>query len=641
MDAVSLGLSVAGVVGLFQNCLNLYGHVLSINDRDEEVRASHLLIQIELRTFRGLKDVLNRQLTLESQAHPVYVSILNWIEADLKRISELLDRHAARPADLSDDGSNAATSQMNKASKNWKRIPRSLTWIASDKQRLKELVVRLHQWNDGLSTFVPEVTRRRISFESTSSSIASNSTQELQDIEQATLDQYPVVSQRAAVKKLTLRSHGSLADAGLSLSGRARHKIPTEQLEWLPISTQRAKKTREPNATQGLISVNLTEASVRERAFAIYRGQPPETRVLVEWRENFRSEESLKQFEFRLDYIVDTLGRMSSRVGSNSVIHKSSQTSTSQEFNVLPCIGWVTTSPNFERVGLVFHLPQRSSPAALTAASASAELKPIQMMPGQAIAVATPFVMSLNDWIAHTRLRRLDAPALGQRFELAYKLALTLGSLLSVGWVHKEFRSHNILFSGATVDRAEGENEKLASGEGPYVAGFTYARPSNGSGQDLSLLSSNPVYELYRPLHPIIFRHQQKQLDQHRKLGHELEVEENNAGDTAVSSSSTAPRSNQRFANWTPAMDIYGLGIVLLEIGLWRTVEDLKGRHVSQVSFVSHVLNTLVGSLSYRMGVIYQDVVRRCLGLGEWVDNEDGVREFFATAIEQLSCCKA
>lgn len=406
---------------------------------------------------------------------------------------------------------------------------------------------------------------------------------------------------------------------------KGRFKLALDCLQWLPLSSTEKNTGQSPDRN----SIDVSTASALERAFAVYRRKQAgignglldpgleATRVIVEWRDSFRSEESLKQFEYRLDYLVTILQKMAGGERGQTLDR------SGQSFSMFTCFGWVTTSPTFDRIGLVFQLPR--------------EMAGLKML--QEIRSALP-ALSLHEWITQTRRERSNTPALGRRFALAQALALTLGNLVSVGWVHKEFRSHNILFL------RDADANSPADGI-PYLSGFTYARPSSGSDRDLSLLMSDPAYDMYRPSQHVMFQHQERRVMQHqeRRIMHQQEAAPSAQGagskDSIDDHDKSMRETDAGVLRWTSAMDIYGLGIVMLEIGLWRTIQSLKGDQVSKTDFVSRVLGSLVDSLSSRMGDLYMGVVKKCLKLGEWLDSDDGVREFFAESIEMLSLCRA
>jgi hypothetical protein len=114
--------------------------------------------------------------------------------------------------------------------------------------------------------------------------------------------------------------------------------------------------------------------------------------------------------------------------------------------------------------------------------------------------------------------------------------------------------------------------------------------------------------------------------------------------------------------------DLYGLGIVLLEIGLWLKVETFCTINHTPQSFRQLLLETYTDDLGIKVGSIYRDVVRICLrgdligqprDRGELKTESDGVtdqsqkesleeqrddqlsREFLSKVIVELQKCRA
>ncbi|KAI4176193.1 MAG: hypothetical protein LQ348_006051 [Seirophora lacunosa] len=118
-------------------------------------------------------------------------------------------------------------------------------------------------------------------------------------------------------------------------------------------------------------------------------------------------------------------------------------------------------------------------------------------------------------------------PSLNERGRVALALAETVLQLHTAGWLHKGIRSENVLFVGV------GENEwRKGSAFGPYLAGYEYSRPSTAQTE---VTPAIPEQEIY--LHP---------------RGQGLARE-----------------------NFRTSFDLFALGCVLLEIGLWSSLEDI------------------------------------------------------------------
>jgi hypothetical protein len=74
-------------------------------------------------------------------------------------------------------------------------------------------------------------------------------------------------------------------------------------------------------------------------------------------------------------------------------------------------------------------------------------------------------------------------------------------------------------------------------------------------------------------------------------------------------SSSTAKKRERYRAEF----DIYSIGLVLLEIGLWRTMDTIRLRCRDDSTFRSRVRTEYCDRLLPAMGVVYWRVVQRCL----------------------------
>ena len=127
---------------------------------------------------------------------------------------------------------------------------------------------------------------------------------------------------------------------------------------------------------------------------------------------------------------------------------------------------------------------------------------------------------------------RSKAPSLTKRLRIAFDLSETILQLHTSGWLHKGIRSENIIF--LDHDMHVWEN---GSSLGPFVVGYDYARADNPLEMTEDV-PSNPIVDLYR--HP----------------------------------------QAQGIArpSFKKVYDLYALGCVLLEIALWRSLEDILFR---------------------------------------------------------------
>ena len=175
--------------------------------------------------------------------------------------------------------------------------------------------------------------------------------------------------------------------------------------------------------------------------------------------------------------------------------------------------------------------------------------------------------VTLNLLLDHTKYFRRHPPELGSRFQLARCLSTSVYHLLATGWLHKGIRSHNIIFF-------EADSVKT-----PYIVGFDHSRPDHP--KEVSVKDeSNLEFDRYR--HPEYL------------------------------SSSTQ--------SYVKKYDVYALGVLLLEIGMWAPIASLHKVKYSLQEFQQRMTTMYVEELIPRMGQIYTDVVKRCL-VG--IDKED------------------
>lgn len=182
----------------------------------------------------------------------------------------------------------------------------------------------------------------------------------------------------------------------------------------------------------------------------------------------------------------------------------------------------------------------------------------------------------------------LTRPTLGQRFRIARSLAETLFQFHSVGWLHKSIRSENVLlFPYPRSVSAPFSNNQQINYTHPYLVGFEFSRDildRSNTEQD-GLLSRN------------LYRHPDRQ------------------GSPSDEKDPDSP--------FTLLHDLYALGVVLLEVGLWRVAmgyEDWDSATPAdeiQRSLEEHASQRL----PHYMGQAYTDLVVACIQ-GSFIDGE-------------------
>lgn len=175
---------------------------------------------------------------------------------------------------------------------------------------------------------------------------------------------------------------------------------------------------------------------------------------------------------------------------------------------------------------------------------------------------------TLRNIIEATKEDRLAQPGLGLRFSLAFSLATALAELHKADFLHKSVSSNNIIFFGPSAT--------TTTIESPYIIGFNHSRPG-----DKTAFSEGPRQNTSDWL----FR-QEYQHPKYRSL----------------------PRG------YRATYDYYSFGIVLLEIGMWRSVStEMANLRKSPVEKKAWLLDARVPYLASYMGARYQQAVKYCL----------------------------
>jgi hypothetical protein len=161
-----------------------------------------------------------------------------------------------------------------------------------------------------------------------------------------------------------------------------------------------------------------------------------------------------------------------------------------------------------------------------------------------------------------------QTPSLECRFRLAALLAISLLEFHNVDWVHKSLNAYNILFF-------TNENGDVAFPE-PYIVGFDFSRPDKSGG--ISLTTRASPLDIYR--HP-----------EARRVTH---------------SANQAHLYKKEF-------DVYSLGLILFEIGLWRRLDEFLKPNLTPDAFKERIVSYVQRHMSLWMGETYKRVVLSCL----------------------------
>ena len=215
---------------------------------------------------------------------------------------------------------------------------------------------------------------------------------------------------------------------------------------------------------------------------------------------------------------------------------------------------------------------------------------------------APPTIFTLQDYIRHTEKDIRKSPSLELRSLLATQIAAAIAEVHKAGWLHKNISSFVIILTK--------KDEELSAGDTPepYLVGFNYARPNK---YDSFSNKENRVDILdYR--HPEYLK----------------------SPDTV---------------RFQPRFDVFSLGMVLLEIGLWRTLKSMTrkaGQGLSPEKLTIHLIQERVPQLAFFMGESYRDIVLDCLNGHQSADlsrlhgaESEPTSEFAQIVSERLSKC--
>lgn len=259
-----------------------------------------------------------------------------------------------------------------------------------------------------------------------------------------------------------------------------------------------------------------------------------------------------------------------------------------ESLRMLHCLGFVEQTDGRIGYGFIYEIPQKDpviDPAATT--------------------LLQQLILSVK--MARTE-QYLNQPLLGDKYRLAYMLADCLMEFHSIGWLHENFHSNNILFFDEPPNGQTMSPTCSSIITEPYVVGLHKSRPgtnawhTQGPAQEADFLD-------YR--HP-------------------------------------AYATTRHFRN---SYDYYSFGLVLLEIGLWTPLKvwSKKSDHrtMSPDAFRDALVRTYVPRLGPRMGEVYRDIVTLLLtdGLDPSPEREepdpelerDAFKKFFNEIVDPLA----
>lgn len=260
---------------------------------------------------------------------------------------------------------------------------------------------------------------------------------------------------------------------------------------------------------------------------------------------------------------------------------------------------------------------------------------------------------------------------LGARFELARKLVRAVCLLHSSGWLHKNIRAESVMFfpehvSALQRDRYEMDIEIDVSK--PILMGYIFSRPDDIVQKRPPSAQRTDYIEDYssesEPEVPGISKYTRNHISGHnaRRTPRPDSIYGHNALETIGGPPETKETNISGFkldyyqhpakhANpqrlYRHAYDVYSLGILLLEVGLWKELwigddSDDEGDedHYERRRWICR---EYLQDLRWACGDTYADVVLSCLMI-DCSDDEAGMaseRELCAKIVADLEGCRA
>jgi hypothetical protein len=257
--------------------------------------------------------------------------------------------------------------------------------------------------------------------------------------------------------------------------------------------------------------------------------------------------------------------------------------SNNQTFHgTLKCLGYFE-DPIQPRFGLVFELPTSvySGPADLH--KSIEELRPVTLLS----------VLQTGSKTLHNS--NSATPPLEDRFRLAFTLALTFSKIHGDNFLHKDVNSTNIMVFRKNKRQSANSRALQYLLRSPVICSFDLF-----SDFDIEKRNTTPPLNIYR--HP-----------EDPKFSGAQDQEYN--------------------ANF----DLYGLGLVLLEVGLWQPLQDLWKQKYTLSDFKQRIEDVYIRRLASKCGTAYMQVVRDCFWAAD--SKSENTLEVYTRILTRLQRC--
>jgi len=259
--------------------------------------------------------------------------------------------------------------------------------------------------------------------------------------------------------------------------------------------------------------------------------------------------------------------------------------SNSQSFHgTLKCLGYFEDHRQ-PRFGLVFELPTSVYSGPSDSHKSVEELRPVTLL-----SVLQTGSKSLHNSNSAT-------PPLEDRFRLAFTLALTFSKIHADHFVHKDINSSNILVFKKSKRQSANTRALQYTLRSPVICSFDLF-----SEYDIEPTSTMPTLNIYR--HP------------------------------------EDPKfTGAQDALYGPHFDMYSLGLILLEIGLWQPLGDLWKPKYTLNDFKRRIEDVYIRKLASKCGTAYMQVVRDCFWAADGAEGYQDPSQLYSRVILRLQRC--
>ncbi|KAI9663840.1 MAG: hypothetical protein M1821_007330 [Bathelium mastoideum] len=384
----------------------------------------------------------------------------------------------------------------------WKR----LRWVTFDDKRLERLLEKVKSYISEMEKFLEQAKQERrdryVEFCLREAILNTSRQQELDIIvtEFEEAPSRPAIAAAARFKQARLMlgfSDGTFDGSNTTLS-KSLSSSSIYEVHQPSTSSTGNSEPKYMKLSMRLLTLSRSARAQRLRTLAQYDGRT----VLLEWKNvSGMTDLTISRRVNQVATLLQDLG---------------------PSFHSLKCLGFV--KDHFaKRYGYIFHLSEELGLASNNSRAPTPNTYALQ---------PTPELRSLRQM-----LDQVSMPSLNMRLSLAGILLETLLNLHTSGWLHKDFRSDNVILIRRTSRIPERTGEEL-SAYSTYVVGYIHSR-ADSPGEMTESLKSDIEADLYR--HP-----------------------------------SSLGESRQSYSK---SLDIFSVGCILLEIGLWSSLQQILLHH--------------------------------------------------------------